>query len=139
LNKGAKKFVKFFNDSNTYSRQESFGFGSDGFFTLSNYQWPYESYMGRWVKHLKYAWNFKSSGDYTMRERLNGGEVIIQVLLSRLGELESFEMIKSLGSSKAMEESVINAVLSVSQLPPLPKVFPEQNLVVSFKFVYLPY
>ena len=115
------------------------GLGGDGFFTLSNYQWPYESYMGRWAKHLRYAWNSQPPEDYIQGSQPNGGNVVIQVQLSRLGELESFELISSFGSSTQMEESVVNAILSVSQLPPLPDTFQDENLMVSFRFIYPPY
>ena len=115
------------------------GLGGDGFFALSNYQWPYESYMGRWAKHLRYAWNSQPPEDYIQGLQPNGGNVVIQVQLSRLGELESFELISSFGSSTQMEESVVNAILSVSQLPPLPDAFQDENLMVSFRFIYPPY
>ena len=75
----------------------------------------------------------------TFKDQPNGGNVVIQVQLSRLGELESFELISSFGSSIQMEESVVNAILSVSQLPPLPDTFQDENLMVSFKFIYPPY
>ncbi|MGA0886953.1 MAG: TonB C-terminal domain-containing protein [bacterium] len=120
-------------------QQGLLGLGGDGFFTLSNYQWPYESYMGRWAKHLRYAWNSQPPEDYIQGSQPNGGNVVIQVQLSRLGELESFEIISSFGSSIQMEESVVNAILSVSQLPPLPDTFQDENLIVSFRFIYPPY
>lgn len=136
-------FTKRFGEASV----NSFGHGSlgllgldgDGFFALSNYQWPYESYMGRWAKHLRYAWNSHPPEDYIQGLQPNGGNVVIQVQLSRLGELESFELISSFGSSTQMEESVVNAILSVSQLPPLPDTFQDENLMVSFRFIYPPY
>ncbi len=137
------KFTKRFEEStaNSFGKgsQGLLGLGGDGFFTLSNYQWPYESYMGRWAKHLRYAWNSQPPEDYIQGSQPNGGNVVIQVQLSRLGELESFELISSFGSSIQMEESVVNAILSVSQLPPLPDTFQDENLMVSFKFIYPPY
>jgi hypothetical protein len=126
--------------SSISNRQQGLlGLGGDGFFTLSNYQWPYESYMGRWAKHLRYAWNSQPPEDYIQGSQPNGGNVVIQVQLSQLGELESFEIISSFGSSIQMEESVVNAILSVSQLPPLPDTFQDENLIVSFRFIYPPY
>lgn len=119
-------------------QQRLLGLGGDGFFTLSNYQWPYESYMGRWAKHLRYAWNSQPPEDYIQGLQPNGGNVGIKVQLSLLGELESFEIISSFGSSSQMEESVVNAILSVSQLPPLPDTFQDESLLVSFRFIYPP-
>ena len=119
-------------------QQGLLGLGGDGFFTLSNYQWPYESYMGRWAKHLRYAWNSQPPEDYIQGLQPNGGNVGIKVQLSLLGELESFEIISSFGSSSQMEESVVNAILSVSQLPPLPDTFQDESLLVSFRFIYPP-
>ena len=137
------KFTKRFEEATANSfgngSQGLLGLGGDGFFTLSNYQWPYESYMGRWAKHLRYAWNSQPPEDYIQGSQPNGGNVVIQVQLSRLGELESFELISSFGSSTQMEESVVNAILSVSQMPPLPDTFQDENLIVSFRFIYPPY
>ena len=66
---------------------------------------------------------FSTTKRHIQGSQPNGGNVVIQVQLSRLGELESFELISSFGSSIQMEESVVNAILSVSQLPPLPILF----------------
>ena len=141
--KQSGKFTKRFEEAKANSfgngSQGLLGLGGDGFFTLSNYQWPYESYMGRWAKHLRYAWNSQPPEDYIQGLQPNGGNVVIQVQLSRLGELESFELISSFGSSTQMEESVVNAILSVSQMPPLPDTFQDENLIVSFRFIYPPY
>ena len=115
------------------------GFEGNSFFKLSNYQWSYESYMGRWAKHLHYAWNSQPPEDYIQGSQPNGGDVVIQVQLNRQGDLESFEMISSFGSSIQMKESVVNAILSVSQLPPLPDTFQDENLIVRFKFIYPAY
>ena len=115
------------------------GFEGISFFKLSNYQWFYESYMGRWAKHLHYAWNSQPPEDYIQGSQPNGGDVVIQVQLNRQGDLESFEMISSFGSSIQMKESVVNAILSVSQLPPLPDTFQDENLIVRFKFIYPAY
>ena len=137
------KFTKRFEEATANSfgigSQGLLGLGSDGFFTLSNYQWPYESYMGRWAKHLRHAWNSQPPEDYIQGSQPNGGNVVIQVQLSRNGELESFELISSFSSSILMEESVVNAILSVSQLPPLPDTFQDENLMVRFRFIYPPY
>ena len=137
--KFTKRFEEATADSFGNGSQGLLGLGGDGFFTLSNYQWPYESYMGRWAKHLRYAWNSQPPEDYIQGSQPNGGNVVIQVQLSRLGELESFELISSFGSSIQMEESVVNAILSVSQLPPLPDTFQDENLMVSFRFIYPPH
>ena len=115
------------------------GFEGNSFFKLSNYQWSYEFYMGRWAKHLHYAWNSQPPEDYIRGSQPNGGDVVIQVQLNRQGDLESFEMISSFGSSIQMKESVVNAILSVSQLPPLPDTFQDENLIVRFKFIYPAY
>jgi hypothetical protein len=142
-NRQSGKFTKRFGEAPASSSGNGqhglLGLGGDGFFTLSNYQWPYESYMGRWAKHLRYAWNSQPPEDYIQGSQPNGGNVVIQVQLSRLGELESFEIIGSFGSSIQMKESVVNAILSVSQLPPLPNTFQDENLIVSFRFIYPPY
>lgn len=117
-------------------RNADLDLGGDGFFTLSNYQWPYESYMGRWAKLLRFAWNSQPPSDYLSGLQPSGGEVRVQVEVSRLGELLSFEVLGRLGGSSEMEESVVNAILSVSSLPPLPSSFSDQTLIVRFRFIY---
>jgi len=134
-----KRFGEALANSFNNNQQGLLGLAGNGFFTLSNYQWPYESYMGRWAKHLRYAWNSRPPEDYIQGPQPNGGAVVMQVQLNQLGELESFEMISSNGSSSQMEESVVNAILSVSQLPPLPDTFHDENLIVSFRFIYPAY
>ena len=142
-NRQSGEVTKWFGEARASSigngQQGLLGLGGDGFFTLSNYQWPYESYIGRWAKHLRYAWNSQPPEDYIQGSQPNGGNVVIQVQLSRLGELESFEIISSFDSSIQMEESAVKAILSVSQLPPLPDTFQDENLIVSFRFIYPPY
>lgn len=111
-------------------------FSGDGFFELSNYNWPYESYMGRWARHLRYAWNSHPPEDYIRGQVPQGGIVYVTVKLNRAGELEEFEVTGRENASEFMSESVVNAILATSQLPELPKTFEDSHLVVRFRFIY---
>jgi len=109
-----------------------------GFFTLSSYDWPYESYMGRWAKALVYHWRNNPPMDYVSRLHPQGGEVFVLVSLNRSGELNTYEVTQIHRASREMEQSVLDAVLSSSQLPPLPEDHEEELLQVHFRFIYPP-
>ena len=109
-----------------------------GFFTLSSYDWPYESYMGRWAKALVYHWRNNPPMDYVSRLHPQGGEVFVLVSLNRSGELNTYEVTQIHRASREMEQSVLDAVLSSSQLPPLPEDHEEDLLQVHFRFIYPP-
>ncbi|MBF0352298.1 MAG: TonB C-terminal domain-containing protein [SAR324 cluster bacterium] len=115
---------------------EAKGVGPNTFFTLSNYDWPYESYMGRWAKALIYNWRNNLPMDYMMGKVPGGGEVFVKVSLNRDGSLKNFEVTQVLGASGEMEESVLSAILGASSLPALPDDFEDQELQVHFRFVY---
>ncbi len=110
-----------------------------GFFTLNRYDWPYESYMGRWAKHLKYAWRNNPPLDYVQGQRPLGGEVYVLVHVDRQGRLVSQEVTQRLRSSQEMENSVLDALLATAQLPELPADFDGEELVVHFRFIYPAY
>ena len=110
----------------------------NGFYTLSDYDWPYESYMGRWAKALLYHWNNNPPLDYITRRQPQGGEVFVLVSVLRNGQMDTYEVTGIRYASEAMESSVVNAVLSTSQLPSLPKDLESSRLQVHFRFVYPP-
>lgn len=112
------------------------GTSGNGFFSLNNYNWGYESYMGRWAKHLRYAWNTNPPFDYMSGRMPQGGDVFVLVTLGKDGSLKSYEVTQVNGASLQMENSVVNAVLESSKMPPLPPDFTEENLVVHFRFIY---
>lgn len=125
-----------------YSAQEGYPLlpGSpnapNGAFTLSNYNWPYESYMGRWGKLLMYSWNANPPMDYIQRRIPQGGDVFVLVTISANGTLISYENTHSIDSSGAMIDSVLNAILATSNLPPLPEDYMDDILKVHFRFHY---
>ena len=109
-----------------------------GFFTLNSYNWPYESYMGRWAKTLRYTWSNNPPLDYARGLRPQGGDVFVLVRVSRSGTLESYEVTNVVLASPEMEASVISALLASGQLSALPEDFVEDELVVHFRFIYPP-
>jgi hypothetical protein len=107
-----------------------------GFFTLSRYDWGYESYMGRWAQQLQYAWRNNPPLDYVQGQRPLGGDVFVLVRVSREGFLTTHEVTRRVRSSDEMEHSVLDALLANSQLPPLPDDFDGEELQVHFRFIY---
>jgi len=114
------------------------GRSGGGFFTLSSYDWPYESYMGRWAQTLQYTWNNNPPPDYARGLRPQGGDVFVLVRVDRSGTLESYEITNVILASPEMEASVISALLASGQLSALPDDFGEDELVVHFRFIYPP-
>ncbi len=110
-----------------------------GFFTLNRYDWPYESYMGRWARQLKYAWRNNPPLDYVQGQRPLGGDVYVLVRVDRQGRLVSQEVTQRVRSSQEMENSVLDALLATAQLPALPSDFVGEELVVHFRFIYPAY
>ena len=109
-----------------------------GFFTLNSYDWPYESYMGRWAKILQYTWSNNPPLDYAHGRRPQGGDVFVLVRVGRSGTLESYEVTKVVLASPDMEASVISALLASGQLSALPEDFAEDELVIHFRFISPP-
>ncbi|MGK5094108.1 hypothetical protein WDW89_19095 [Deltaproteobacteria bacterium TL4] len=110
--------------------------GEGQFFTLSDYNWPYESYMGRWAKSLLYGWNNNPPMDYITGQVPQGGEVFVMVTIDQSGILQSYEVTQIKGASLDMENSVVDAVIGSSNLPPLPEDFQGTELTVHFRFIY---
>ena len=94
--------------------------------------------MGRWAKALVYHWHNNPPMDYVSRLHPQGGEVFVLVSLNRSGELNTYEVTQIHRASREMEQSVLDAVLSSSQLPPLPEDHEEDLLQVHFRFIYPP-
>ncbi len=107
-------------------------------YELSNYNWPYESYMGRWAKALLYNWNNHPPADYIQGLVPNGGDVFVLVTLNSKGQVTAYEVTDVQQASDRMTDSVINAILGVTNLPPLPSDFEEETLQVHFRFIYPP-
>ena len=103
---------------------------------LSDYNWSYAPYMGRWAKALLYSWSSHPPRDYVTGRVLGGGAVFVLVTLNLKGELTAYEVTRVEGASAMMVTSVLNAIQGASNLPPLPADFQKQELTVHFKFVY---
>ncbi len=103
---------------------------------LSDYNWPYESYMGRWAKGLLYSWRNHPPPDYISGNVPQGGNVFVQVTLNLKGELIAYEVTDVERASRFMVDSVLDAISGTSNLPPLPNDFKGKELQVHFKFIY---
>lgn len=111
--------------------------GTDGvFYGLDNYNWPYESYMGRWAKGLLYSWRNNPPVDYVAGNVPQGGNIFVLVTLNLKGELIAYEVTDVEKASSVMVDSVLNAILATANLPPLPPDFEGEELKVHFKFIY---
>lgn len=108
------------------------------FYELSDYNWPYESYMGRWAKGLLYQWYNNPPLDYYHGHVPEGGAVFVLVVLNGQGQVTSYDVTHVDGASEQMVSSVINAILGGSNLPALPRDVSGKQLVVHFRFGFAP-
>ncbi len=103
---------------------------------LNDYNWPYESYMGRWAKAILYSWGNHPPQDYITGRVPAGGNLFVLATLNRKGELISYEVTQVENASELMVTSVLDAIQGATHLPPLPPDFKKQELQAHFKFIY---
>ncbi|MBF0278663.1 MAG: hypothetical protein HQM13_12765 [SAR324 cluster bacterium] len=103
---------------------------------LNDYNWPYESYMGRWAKALLYSWRNNPPRDYITGRVPSGGNVFVLATLNRKGDLVAYEVTGNENASDLMVTSVLDAVQGATNLPPLPDDLKKGHLEAHFKFIY---
>jgi len=114
----------------------SVGPSSSVFYELNDYNWPYESYMRRWARGLLYNWRIDPPLDYIRGQVPDGGNVFVAVTLDLKGKVTTYGVTKVEGATTEMINSVLNAIVGTTNLPPLPPDFKEPELKVQFKFIY---
>jgi len=106
-------------------------------YRLSNYDWDYHSYIDRWNQLIRYHWRNHPPNDYLDGTFPEGGEVFVLATVGRDGLVSSYQ-VSSLGDvTDNMLESALESTRVVS-LPPLPEDFPDEELIVEFRFYHSP-
>ena len=104
-------------------------------YRLSNYNWDYQKYIDRWHQLVRYHWGNHPASDYLSGSNPEGGEVFVLAIVGRDGVVSNYQ-VSSLGTvSEKMREAALEAVRLVA-LPPLPEKFPDDVLIVEFRFAH---
>lgn len=104
-------------------------------FTMNSYKWTFERYVENWAADLRKWW--RAPSDYLAGKQPRGGSVWIRVTLAKDGKLEGYKVYKSMVTSE-MELRVVQALIGSFERPDLPKSFPEEQLVINWRFIYPP-
>lgn len=104
-------------------------------FSLNTYAWSYKLFMENWAVDLR-KWWFPSV-DYASGKIPEGGDIWLKVVLSKQGRLLSYKVLNSEVTDE-MGLKVIQALIGSMKRPNLPETFPEEHLVVNWRFIYPP-
>ena len=104
-------------------------------FSMNTYKWTFERYMENWAVDLSKWWSAPS--DYRFGKVPDGGNVWVRVKLKKSGKLLGYKVFDS-DLTAEMELSVIQALIGSLERPSLPETFPEEELIINWKFIYPP-
>ena len=104
-------------------------------FTMNTYEWSYDFYIENWAVDLQKWW--RAPADYRMGKVPEGGSVWLRIEMERDGSLKGYEVLDS-EVTNDMELKVIQAVTLSMKRPALPESFPEEFLIINWRFVYPP-
>ena len=104
-------------------------------YSMNSYKWSFERFMENWAFDLQKWW--KAPMDYAYGNVPEGGDIWIQVKLSRSGRLVGYQIFDSKVTSE-MELRVVQALIGSLKRPKLPAMFLENELIVNWRFVYPP-
>ena len=104
-------------------------------FTMNSYKWSFERYAENWAVDLRKWW--RAPSDYLAGKLPKGGSVWIRVVLAKNGELAGYKVYKS-AVTPEMELRVVQALIGSFERPNLPDQFPEDQLVINWRFIYPP-
>ena len=106
-------------------------------YRLSNYDWDYNSYIDRWHQLIRYHWRNHPPNDYLDGSIPEGGEIFVLATVGRDGIVSNYQ-VSSLGDvTDKMRESALESTRAVP-LPPLPEDFPDEELIVEYRFYHSP-
>lgn len=104
-------------------------------YSMNTYKWSYERYIENWAIDINKWW--VAPIEYLAGNIPAGGSVWIRIRLSKTGHLLGYKVFHSTLTSE-MELNVIQALIGSLERPELPKEFPEDILVINWKFIYPP-
>ncbi|MFL2773196.1 MAG: hypothetical protein ACJ0DH_06440 [bacterium] len=100
-------------------------------YRLSQYDWNYSNFMGRWFRQVRMNLQTYPPSDYWSGDFPQGGRVILQLQLTKDGTIIKYSTRSEGSVSMMMKEHVERAVLSY-ELPKLPEHFKHSILSVGF-------
>lgn len=118
--------------SNERMDQKEFSVEELGDLTLNTYQWQWAPYVNAMRDKLQHVW-VTPPAYYQLG--LISGYTIIRYAIDRQGKLVNYKVLKHVGHS-SLEVSSVQAIESLFPFMPLPKDFPEKQLVITAKLIY---
>jgi len=112
--------------------QKDFSVEELGDLTLSTYQWQWAPYVNAMRNKLQHVW-VTPPAYYQLA--LISGYTVIRYAIDRQGKLINYKVLKHVGH-QSLEVSSVQAIESLFPFMPLPKDFPEEQLVITAKLIY---
>jgi outer membrane biosynthesis protein TonB len=106
-----------------------------GEYAFSTRAWDYEPYWHHMRRKLYAAWNPPAA--YRIYGILDGGWTLVRAVIERDGTVSSAQILDTQGH-ESLHRSSFAAMRGAAPFRPLPADFPEENLVVTVRFVYMP-
>ncbi len=104
-------------------------------YSMNTYKWSFQRYVENWAVDIQKWW--KAPLDYKYGRVPDGGDMWIQVKLARSGRLLGYRIVQS-SITAEMELMVIQALVGSLKQPPMPSSFPEDELIINWRFIYPP-
>lgn len=104
-------------------------------FSMNTYKWSYKRYIENWAIDIRKWWI--APAEYLAGNIPEGGSIWVRIRLSKEGQLLGYKVFHSKLTSE-MELNVIQALIGSLERPSLPENFPEDVLVINWKFIYPP-
>lgn len=106
-----------------------------GDFSFSTEAWDYEPYW-YYMRERLYA-NWHPPAAYRDYGIIQGGWTIVRAVLDRQGKLLDAKVLGTKGH-ETLHPASLAAMLGAAPFRPLPETFPDDSLVVTVRFIYLP-
>ncbi len=106
-----------------------------GEYAFSTHAWDYEPYWVHMRAKLYGAWNPPVA--YTQYGIIQGGWSMVRVVVHRDGTIDNPQLLQTDGH-ESLHRSSLAAMTGAAPFRPLPADFPDDELVVTVRFVYLP-
>ena len=107
-----------------------------GDYSFSTLAWDHEPYWEHMKRKLYAAWNPPAA--YTQYGLLrDGGWTLVRAVVEKDGHVSKADIIDEQGH-ESFHRSSLAAMLGGAPFRPLPADFPDPNLVVTVRFIYLP-
>ncbi len=118
--------------SNEMMDQKNFSVEELGDLTLNTYQWQWAPYVNAMRNKLQHVW-VTPPAYYQLA--LISGYTVIRYAVNRRGQLVNYKVLKHVGH-QSLKVSSVQAIESLFPFMPLPKDFPEEQLIITAKLIY---